>query len=167
VADAVTYIPGYANLEQFSKDYQKEIESALEAWQISDGGIGFGWVRGITGKPKGNPDSLQKTMDDLYDRIVNKHQIVYQMLGMSGPEAHAWLVVDIKKIDNGYKFTVIDSNYLSMQEHTYYTNENSLKSYGGVMLYNSRNFESVYKSIETRFCKLDISNLDIDQVKNR
>lgn len=106
---AVVEVPGYNGLYNFSKDYKKEIRSALTAWQVADGTLGLGFIRGISGESEVAPDVLKRMMDELYDQVVNGKQVVYQKLQMKGLAAHSWLVIHMRKTETGYSMDVVDS----------------------------------------------------------
>jgi hypothetical protein len=107
----VVEISGHRNLEEFSSANRLRIEEALGCWQLTDSFIRQTWFRGaFSGSSHPAADSLQKQMDDLYDKVASKRFVIYQMLQMKGPAAHAWLVFDMKKSQEGYVIRVIDSN---------------------------------------------------------
>ena len=111
-ATGVVIIPGYRNLREFSVDYPREIIAVLEQWQIEDG-MAFAWVRGLSGTPSVSPDALQKTMDDTYVVVEKQKLIAFLMLKLPGIEAHAWLVLRMKKTFDGYDLVVTDSNFVN------------------------------------------------------
>lgn len=163
VANGVVEIPGYQNIYQFSRDFSDELQSALNTWQITDGGLGFGWVRGISGKTSIAPEKLQEMMDETYELVTKKNHLAYQMLQMPGVDAHAWLVADVVKTTSGYSLEVIDSNYPGrVRKIPYVRGTTQLSEYGGMVPYTGRNSfnKSAYKSAAHSYCKLGITAKD-------
>ena len=83
-AKGVVEIGGFRNLYEFSQSYGQDIQAALDAWQIGDGALMFGWVRGVSGETEVAPAELKSMMDDLYSQVKNKKQVVYQKLQIPG-----------------------------------------------------------------------------------
>ena len=111
----VIVIPGFANFEEFSSFYRMSIQEELDNWQKSDGVAKFNWIIGLSGKSIVKAEVLSTMMDELYDYVENQGNIAYQKLQIKGIVAHAWLVVNMKKVEDGYDLKIIDSNY---QDHT-------------------------------------------------
>ncbi len=110
---------GYKNLKSFSTAYSREMQEALGQWQLTDTFFKLGWVRGI-GPSRVSPENLSNKMDALYEDVMLKKNITYQVLQMPGFKAHAWLVTDVKKgPQSSYSITAIDSNSLNTQTYTY------------------------------------------------
>jgi hypothetical protein len=124
----VVEVPGFANLADFSRHFQDEIQDLLNQWQIEDGFIYQQWVRGLSGSVVVAPEHLAKIMDELHAR-VSDGEIVYQKLQIEGVTAHAWLVIGSQKTNSGYRIDVIDSNYHSPQTYTYSRGDTSLNHY--------------------------------------
>jgi hypothetical protein len=116
--NGVVVIPGFANLNEFSSYYSREIISVLEGWLVGSS-VGFGWLKGVLGSPEVSAEKFKAMMDDTYELVVEKKTIVFQVLQLQGLDAHAWLVTDMKKVDDGYDLLVIDSNYHSSQVYNY------------------------------------------------
>lgn len=110
--DQIVEIPGYRNFRDFSADHQSLIQRELEKWQKNDGITKFNWVIGLSGTNTVNTETLRRMMDELYEEVEVKGNISYQKLQIKGITAHAWLVVNMKKLDfGGYDLEVLDSNY--------------------------------------------------------
>ncbi|MFV8247720.1 hypothetical protein [Bdellovibrio bacteriovorus] len=157
----VVEIPGFKNLSEFSYAHGTEIQQALEEGQIVDGGLMFGWIRGVTGNHTIPAAEMKKRMDELYAE-VSKGIIPYQMLQIEGITAHAWLVVDMKRTANGYILTVHDSNYKGTYNVVYSDGMTQLSDYQAVP-YTSRNMMD-YASYETalkNFCKRGFTAKDL------
>ncbi len=114
----VVEIPGFTNLADFSKEYEEEIQSLLNKWQLSDGLIRQRWIGGLSGRSKVRPEKLKSIMDDTFYKVQNG-EVVYQKLQEKGITAHAWLVIGMKPTNDGYKLHVVDSNYKRVREVTY------------------------------------------------
>jgi hypothetical protein len=152
----VVTIPGYENLKDFSSDYEADIQDELEDWQIASGTIGFQWIKGLAGGTEKSAKDFKKKMDELYLQVSADKDIVYQKLQIKGITSHAWLVVGMEKITKGYKLYVVDSNYFSVQVHTYQEGMTSFSDgmYGEFMSYT--NFESELNDLKkavSKFCK--------------
>ncbi len=103
-------IPGYKNLRAFSSDFANIVQEQLNAWQRFDGMVKQKWTQGLSGSSKAqNADKFEADMDALYER-VQKGEVVFQMLQLKGIVAHAWLVIKMIKVENGYDLEVLDSN---------------------------------------------------------
>ena len=127
----ITIVPGYRNLREFSLDFSAEIQDRLNKWQIGDGFMRQQWTVGMWGFSKTSAKKLKKRMDALYQDVAVEN-LVYQMLQMPGVVAHAWLVVGMKKLSNGYRIDVVDSNYTSTKSFRYRDGDKSLSySYFG------------------------------------
>lgn len=114
----VVEIPGYANLASFAADFQSEIQDKLEAWQRYEGFSRGEWRRSLRGSSSVSPNHLKTLMDDLY-AMVSEGKVVYQKLQIPGIVSHAWLVLSMTPTADGYELLVHDSNYLTLQRHTY------------------------------------------------
>ncbi len=173
IAGAVVEIPGYSNFFDFTKDFSDEIQSALDTWQLTDGGLMFGWVRGVSGQTKVSPKELKKMMDESYDLVKNKNQIIYQKLQIPGITSHAWLVVDMTKLQeqDGYALEVVDSNYPGHVKRVNYYNGDVDISYSGwtFVPYTSRNSFSFsgYETAAKQYCRLGITSVDKRNTENR
>lgn len=134
----VVIVPGFLNVKDFTQYYQKEIQGLLNDWQILEGGLQGGWQRGIQGKTSLDPKVLSPMMDRLYDYVENQKKIAYQKLQIKGITAHAWLVHRMKKMEDGYILSYVDSN--APQEvltyHYKYTDRSFfIKGYGNFVPY--------------------------------
>ena len=107
----IVVIPGYRNFSDFTYDYQPMIQLELEKWQKADGIAKFNWVMGLKGANEVSADKMKEQMDELYEYVEKEGNIAYQKLQIKGVTAHAWLVVRMKKVPNGYDLQVLDSNF--------------------------------------------------------
>ena len=107
---AVSEVPGYRNLREFSYDWEREIEGYLQAWQAREGIVGMGWVRGLLGTYDTDPARLRRILDRIYGEVEGKGNITYVKLQIPGVDAHALLVVNMKRTADGYELHVVDSN---------------------------------------------------------
>lgn len=104
-------IPGFRNFNEFSSSYRSLIQRELEKWQKSDGIVKFNWVIGLSGSNEVTAPELKTMMDELYNYVEVEGNIAYQKLQIKGVTAHAWLVVNMKQVDNGYDLEILDSNF--------------------------------------------------------
>lgn len=167
----IILIPGFHNFSEFSNTYKKEIIKELAEWQLFDGIILSAWINGLKGNTKEPAPKMKKMMDELYQYVSINKKVAYQKLQIKGIVAHAWLVVGMKKNDNGYDLGVIDSNYPTMtmnynyklgQENFYY------ESYGYFVPYlEFTREEKRLVSIGKSFCGLgnfkEINDYDFDR----
>lgn len=155
---SVVEIPGYRNLREFSSDNDYLIQDELEKWQRTDGFINQQWLIGILGTPKRTAAGMKRMMDGVYDRVVNKGDVTYQKLQIKGIDAHAWLVVDMKKTKTGYVLYAVDSNFPGELQKVRYNYGDKFFSYnrwyGEFAPYTGRKVEikRVKKVIE-KFCE--------------
>lgn len=159
----VVEIPGYRNFYEFSADHSNTILSALEGWQIVDGGFAFGWVRGVSGNHKVDADEFAKMMNETYKIVKSEKKVAYQKLQIEGIESHAWLVVDMEKTGNGYILDVVDSNYRGVSQVHYVKGMTQLREYESVP-YTSRNafdYRSFTWAID-QYCKRNLTAEDLD-----
>ncbi|PIS11850.1 MAG: hypothetical protein COT73_01710 [Bdellovibrio sp. CG10_big_fil_rev_8_21_14_0_10_47_8] len=123
----IAVIPGYTNFQEFSAAYARQIQDILEEWQRVDGILKFHWIRGLSGSSRIHPDKLRLRMDKLYELVTVQKKIVFQMLQLKGIVAHAWNVIGMVAVPNGYQLYVIDSNHpLSTEQYVYQYGDSSL-----------------------------------------
>lgn len=118
----IVVIPGYRNFFEFSLNHRGAIQRELEKWQKSDGILKFNWVIGLKGSSSVAPDKMKDMMDELYEYVEGEGNIAYQKLQIKGIVAHAWLVISMKKVDNGYDLEILDSNYANQTQVYKYRN---------------------------------------------
>lgn len=112
--DEVVEVIGHRNLEALSRANRDAMIEALGSWQLTDSFVRQTWLRGaFNGSSHPSADALRAQMDDLYDKVGRRRFVIFQMLQMKGPAAHAWLVFDMKTSRDGYILRVIDSNAAS------------------------------------------------------
>jgi len=109
--DRVVVIPGYATFEAFSRDYEREIIKRLEAWQISDGFLGFRWVDGLKGHWRLPAPTLQGIMERIHQFVALEHRVLFEKLHFDSVASHAYLVIGSRETTGGYDIDVIDSNH--------------------------------------------------------
>lgn len=112
-ANDIVEIPGFINFLEFSTHFKNEIQNELEAWQRFES-LRFTWIRGLRGSTHVSAEWMKQLMDNLYQETEVEGNISFQKLQMKGITAHAWLVVSMKKFDNGYDLEIIDSNHQNM-----------------------------------------------------
>jgi len=108
----VVEIPGYSSIREFTTEQETIITDELSKWEMREDGF---WQGEITTLVRSTqiPEKLSKQMDELYVRVTQNHEIVYQMLKGTGiGNNHAWLVLQIKRLSNGgYELTTKDPNF--------------------------------------------------------
>ncbi len=158
----IVVIPGFKNLQEFSIANGELIQDALNKWQIGDGLIGFGWLRGLQGKTELTPEEMRQTMDAAFLKYKKYNIPIYQKLQMPGLDAHAWLIIGMRKANNGYWLDIIDSNYMEVIKIKYVFGSNKLfKDYhGNFAPYTSRNFiaKKSYDWSINQFCKYNMDS---------
>lgn len=151
----VVIIPGFRNLHEFSYVFANEIASKLERSQLTEGTIGFGWVRGLAGRSTMRAEKLEEKMHELYDLVKNQGQIVYQKLQMPGITAHSWLVTNMQETRSGYILTVVDSNHSRALRVRYTFGSNAMDYFGETHFapYTSRNrdWEQIHQ-LQSEYC---------------
>lgn len=157
--NAIVEIPGFKNLWDFSEYYQAEFQTVLDQWQIVDGILFAGWLRGISGEVDVPPEVLKTGMDQLYEMVVLQKQVTYQKLQIPGIVAHSWLVVDMLPIEKGYLLTVVDSNYSLPYQVFYQEGQTHLNNYRAVP-YTSRNTMDMwgYELAQKRYCRSRVTS---------
>ena len=142
-------IPGYANFNEFTKAHQKEVQKLLDNWQIEDGILKLSWVSGLKGKTKTTSKHLKTIMDKTYSKVL-KGEVVFHKLQLEGISAHAWLVIGMREIPNGYRLDIVDSNFSGIINYYYQIGETSFytSSYGNFVPYieNSKEFKKMTKN---------------------
>lgn len=122
----VVEIPGYENFETFTREWKNVVTDYLDQWQIKNGLKGA-WIRGVSGSTDPNPTYMAELMKTLYQKVAVQKRVTYLKLQYPGITAHAWLVVDIKKLTDGYLLYVIDSNYRRVITHRYYQGDGDVR----------------------------------------
>ena len=85
------------------------------------------------GHGKNNRDKLDNQISGRYGfaavtAVPHKNDITYNRLEIPGLAAHAWLVVHMEKIGDGYNLEILDSNIASKTEiYTYREGDTHLR----------------------------------------
>jgi len=106
----LTVIPGYKNLEEMSRENKGLIQEILNGWQVRDGFINQAWIKGLQGKTHLEPTKLKVHMDNIFQTFQKDKKPYFLMLQLPFVVAHAFLLMDMVKTENGYQLFVIDSN---------------------------------------------------------
>lgn len=107
---AVTAVPGYRCLADFSWDHRKAVQRTLEHQQLIDGILGFAWVNGLTGASTVTGPVMKLLMDRIH-RETSFPGIAYVKFQTPGIDAHALLVTGTEPLpDGGYMVRYLDSN---------------------------------------------------------
>ncbi len=108
-AKAVTAIPGYSNLREFSIDHRAEIQRTLERRQLFEGLFLFAWVNGLTGSSRVGPCRMKALMDHL--QTESAKGLVYAKFQTPGLDAHSILVTGMERLpEGGCSVRYLDSN---------------------------------------------------------
>lgn len=107
----VVVIPGFSDFKSFTKTHQKEVQQMLESWQREDGFINQEWTRGISGKFELEPEAMKARMNQLHQQFLDSPQPMWVMAQIKGIESHAFLILDMQPLVDGYELKLIDSNY--------------------------------------------------------
>lgn len=163
----VVEIPGYTNFSEFTREHFVIVQKVLENWQMADGTLGLGFLRGISGSDRVSASELKKSMDETFEMVKGKKRVAYQMLQIKGLMAHAWLVIDMIKTGNGYILDVVDSNQFGISTVVYQEGMEQLSEYQSVP-YTSRNFldYSGYKLARDLYCRLGMTAADVENQQN-
>lgn len=164
----IVVIPGFSSFYEFSAIYSSFIQDELERWQKMDGIARFNWVNGLIGFEESSAKAMKKKMDELYEYVEVKGNIAYQKLQIKGLIAHAWLVLNMKKEDNGYILEIIDSNF-PLQTSGYFYKEGQVNfehpSYGKFNPYLERKNEMENISLKImKLCHPEKYNEQIEAV---
>lgn len=138
LGNSVVKIPGYSNLEEFSRENQALIQEELNNWQLYDGIVLGAWINGLKGDTKTTAPKLKSMMDEVYQYVAINKKIVFEKLQIKGITSHAWLIVGMKKTESGYDLGLIDSNHPRMSSlYAYKKGDQSffLKGYGYFLPY--------------------------------
>ena len=126
LAKKVVIIPGFNNFLEFSSTFATEIQRELEYWQKLDGFVKFAWVDGLEGDSEVSPAKLKDLMDQIYVDVEINKNISYNKLQIPGIDAHAWLVLHMQKVNDGYDLEILDSN-VANQTEIYHYHEGDIK----------------------------------------
>ncbi len=112
----VVLIPGYRDLVSFTKDFQSEIQSALNAWQLRDGLLNQAYLRGLYGRARfREAGEMKARLDKIFTQFSAakaKGDVLWVMLQMRGIVSHASLLhVMEASADGGYRMSMVDSNF--------------------------------------------------------
>jgi hypothetical protein len=152
-------IPGYSDMNSFSRENWSKIQSLLDFWQDADGFLKQKWINSVAALPQLNPTLLRYMMDKIFDEVENKQNISWVLLKAQGwgVESHAWLIVDMIKSRNGYDISLIDSNYpLDMRNARYELGSKSIQTanYGPLVMYLGRTKDlAVFEKARREFCR--------------
>ncbi len=147
----VVPIPGFANVNEFTRAYQEQLSSALGNWYARCLFTGDCAHRAGDASSE-DQSSLRNRMDHLSNRMFSHPQMIFlRMKGkaMGWTDSHSWLLLNITPLrakpeaDNplagltktGYVLTIVDPNYPSLlQTVSYSYGDTSLRLDGDVLL---------------------------------
>jgi hypothetical protein len=113
---SVVTFPGYANFFEFSKINQELIQRELNDWQLYDGVVLGSWRDGLKGHTTVEASQLRALMNEVYDYVTVKKKIAYEKLQIKGVTSHAWLIVGMKEMADGFEVGYLDSNSPQMSK---------------------------------------------------
>lgn len=153
----IVEIPGFNNLNEFSKYFARPIYQRIMMWQLTES---IFTQRILMLAAKGSyfttPNEMQEIMDKLYAE-VRQGTPVFQILQHKGfSEVHSWLVLDMRPTATGYILKVLDSDFLGVQTHEYKTGEDHLEhpTRGDFVPYTAYDFElSRLQKLMNKRCK--------------
>ncbi len=164
----IVIIPGFSNVEDFSKELENEIQNELEKWQLYDGLVLGGWIEGIKGDIQVPPNELEESMNQLYAYFQNGQKIPYLKLQIKGITSHAWLVTDMLKTQSGYTLGIIDSNQPKMTlNYSYHFGDSSFNDpdWGSFVPYlRFTNEEKRISNYAKEFCGIKVLNNDNEDI---
>ena len=124
-------IPGYANLNEFSHDYEDVIQNELNQWQIRDGFLNHAWVNGLSGTSHMEPGQLAIHMNKIVQKFRSHPYPMFLRLQIKGITSHAFVLVGVENITNGYALKVTDSNTpRHVVTQTYHKGTSALDDFG-------------------------------------
>lgn len=151
----VVEIPGYKNLNEFSRDWSELIQAKLEEWQLVDGFLKFAWIKGLSGSTDIKPKKLKAKWDYFYEKVEEEENIEWAMIQLKGISSHSMLMLSIAKSETEYNVNYLDSNYVgTTQLDTYYVGQRSVFSiYGPFVPYKGRRSDfKKFKKAAERYC---------------
>jgi hypothetical protein len=156
-AKNVVIVPGYSNFREFTYDFEALVQRELEKWQKGDGFIRMAWTKGLAGKSEVAPEKLKENMDAIYEEVEGRNNIAYNKLQIPGIDAHAWLVVGMKKRDTGYDLKVLDSNFPNVIDTFHYRDGDTYLNYHGIFklvpyLERSNEMDNI-NEVVNKFCE--------------
>ncbi len=113
----IVVINGFRSLSDFSRQYRKEIIDQLASWQTSDT-LAANWTYGL-GENQMGAAQLAQQMDDIFRNFQRMKNLQLVLLKFPGFESRSWLLLDMKRVSNGYQLDVADSNFLKTNQYIY------------------------------------------------
>jgi hypothetical protein len=157
---AVTEIPGYANLWDFSRAWEATFYDYIADWQLGELLL-LGWINGV------NPDyesttetKVRETIDEIYRKVTVDRWTVHVLIqyDYKAEETHAINIIGGEKTGDGFRFEVVD-NYIDFEEpikYAYYSFGDSVLRYEGFEGPPYIKFESHQKDFRTlrrKYCE--------------
>lgn len=163
IADAVTIIPGFKNLYTFSHENAEVFEDVLTQWQITEGGLSLGFLRGFEGSSQGNSQELKKTMKEINSLVMGQGRVAYLLVQIPGIDAHSLLVAEVERTYTGYQLTLIDSNEATPFTINYTEGDSVLKTrYNAPVYVQLDSVHEQYKKAGNNFCQFGMSSVEKD-----
>lgn len=154
----VAEIPGYSNLNEFSRDHQDAIQKVLNSWQARDGFIYQKWVFGLFGNHEISATAMKRRMKKIVRKFEKDPKPIFLMLQYEGISSHAHLLVGVKPLNDGYQLDVVDSNFKKSTRSELYTyNDTHLDPKDPFVPYIG--FDGDFRKIKrsrTKYCQLSV-----------
>jgi hypothetical protein len=155
VGKRVVEIPGYLSFADYTRDFADLIQKKLEQWQLVDGFLLQQWIRGLSGHWSLPTEKLKTQLLKIYSEVEEKNRITWVMLQVPGVASHAWLIVRMAHLIDGFLIEYIDSNHPGeIRQTAFHDGMESLEtSVGPAVPYIGRtgDFARIAKA-QTRYC---------------
>jgi hypothetical protein len=180
----VVTIPGFKNLQEFSNAHELQIKRTLNAWMFGDSFLRQKWVSGLKGKTNLTPEKMKPYLEKVYSQFQESEGPLVQVLQMPGVMAHAWIINDMKKLnDTEYSLEIIDSNnpnkvtkyivssdqtnFAPLRKFNGYADTGYLDYYGDFVGYTyfNRELKNIKKAV-TKFCKNEAEDSEEETEEN-
>jgi hypothetical protein len=107
--EEVVIIPGFQNFRMFCLKFQKFINKALVGWMNKDFLIKQEWFKAFNHDSILSITDFQSHMNEVYDDFKEADGLMFMMLKVHGPIAHAWLIAEMSETKDGWNLTIVDS----------------------------------------------------------
>ncbi len=123
-------VPGFPDLQSFTRAYRPILQDELEDWQVSQGVIGGGWIRGLTTRIEIDADEMRRRMDELYEEVNAGRPSLITLQYRERGSNHMLLVYEMLESEHGYALRGVDSNASREDTIVYYAFGDTSFRYG-------------------------------------